>query len=147
MGMFDKISKTLTDAGKTAAEAGKDAAEKAKTFAEVTKLNHQISQCEARMRDAYVSIGKKFYEDNKHISGTDYDDYFVQIANENMSIASLRSQISQLKGIYYCPACGAENAMENIYCCKCGAGGIRPEQPAENEEVDPSDVSVEDIKE
>lgn len=28
MGMFDKISKTLTDAGKTAAEAGKDAAEK-----------------------------------------------------------------------------------------------------------------------
>lgn len=147
MGMFDKISKTLTDAGKTAAEAGKDAAEKAKTFAEITKLNHQISQCESRMRDAYAAIGKKFYEDNKHISGTDYDDYFVQIANENMSIASLRGQISQLKGIYYCPSCGAENSMENIYCCKCGACGGRPVQPDENEVVDPADVSVEDTKE
>ena len=66
MNVFDKIGKTLSDAGKTAAEAGKDAADKAKNFAEVTKLNHQISQCESRMRDVYVEIGKKFYEENKN---------------------------------------------------------------------------------
>lgn len=145
MNVFDKIGKTLSDAGKTAAEAGKDAADKAKNFAEVTKLNHQISQCESRMRDVYVEIGKKFYEENKNNPSEEYEGLFVQIANENMNIANIRAQVSRIKGVIYCPSCGAENSAENIFCCKCGAGGIRPADP-EPETVDPSDIIVEVVK-
>ena len=145
MNVFDKIGKTLSDAGKTAAEAGKDAADKAKNFAEVTKLNHQISQCESRMRDVYVEIGKKFYEENKNNPSEGYEGLFVQIANENMNIANIRAQVSRIKGVIYCPSCGAENSAENIFCCKCGAGGIRPADP-EPETVDPSDITVEVVK-
>lgn len=145
MNVFDKIGKTLSDAGKTAAEAGKDAADKAKNFAEVTKLNHQISQCESRMRDVYVEIGKKFYEENKNNPSEEYEGLFVQIANENMNIANIRAQVSRIKGVIYCPSCGAENSAENIFCCKCGAGGIRPADP-EPETVDPSDITVEAVK-
>ena len=145
MNVFDKIGKTLSDAGKTAAEAGKAAADKAKNFAEVTKLNHQISQCESRMRDVYVEIGKKFYEENKNNPSEEYEGLFVQIANENMNIANIRAQVSRIKGVIYCPSCGAENSAENIFCCKCGAGGIRPADP-EPETVDPSDITVEVVK-
>lgn len=145
MSVFDKIGKTLSDAGKTAAEAGKDAADKAKNFAEVTKLNHQISQCESRMRDVYVEIGKKFYEENKNAPSEEYEGMFVQIANENMNIANIRAQVSRIKGIIYCPSCGAENSAENIFCCRCGAGGIRPAEP-EPETVNPSDITVEVVK-
>lgn len=145
MSVFDKIGKTLSDAGKTAAEAGKDAADKAKNFAEVTKLNHQISQCETRMRDVFVEIGKKFYEENKNSPSEEYEGLFVQIANEHMNIANIRSQVSRIKGVIYCPSCGAENSAENIFCCKCGAGGIRPADP-EPEAVDPSDITVEVVK-
>lgn len=145
MNVFDKIGKTLSDAGKTAAEAGKDAADKAKNFAEVTKLNHQISQCESRMRDVYIEIGKKFYDEHKNAPSEEYEGLFVQIANENMNIANIRAQVSRIKGVIYCPSCGAENSAENIFCCKCGAGGIRPADP-EPETVDPSDITVEVVK-
>ena len=145
MSVFDKIGKTLSDAGKTAAEAGRDAADKAKNFAEVTNLNHQISQCESRMRDVYVEIGKKFYEENKNAPSEEYEGMFVQIANENMNIANIRAQVSRIKGVIYCPSCGAENSADNIFCCKCGAGGIRPAEP-EPETVNPSDITVEVVK-
>ena len=142
---MDKAKDAAEEMVDKAKDMAEDAADKAKNFAEVTKLNHQISQCESRMRDVYVEIGKKFYEENKNNPSEEYEGLFVQIANENMNIANIRAQVSRIKGVIYCPSCGAENSAENIFCCKCGAGGIRPADP-EPETVDPSDITVEVVK-
>ena len=57
MAFLGKIRETVTDTSKMVAQ-------KAKDMAEVTKLSGQISSEESKIKEAYLAIGKRYFEEN-----------------------------------------------------------------------------------
>lgn len=92
-----------TVAGKTRDFAEK-AADKAKDVARIAKLNMELSSEKDNIQNAYLEIGKLYYETRKDAP----DGFFVQLCDEitlaNENISSILSELEDLKtGVYSKP--------------------------------------------
>lgn len=125
MDLFTKFAETITDTGKVVAQ-------KAKDVAEVSKINSQISAEESRINAAYLSIGKRFYEENAGEVLEAYIQDFSVITESKAKIQSLKEQLKQLRGVGKCPQCGAEVPAKSAFCSFCGAKLIVAEPQEEN---------------
>ncbi len=125
MDFFNKLAETITDTSKVVAQ-------KAKDVAEVTKLNNQISIEENRINAAYLSIGKRFYEENAGEVMEAYIQDFSVINESKAKIQDLKAQLIQLRGVCQCPQCNAEVPTTFAFCNFCGAKLIVPEPKEEN---------------
>ncbi len=134
MDVINKLVETLTD-------TGKGVMQKAKDVAEVSKIHNQISVEESRINAAYLSIGKRFYEENAGEVMEAYIQDFSVITESKAKIQSLKEQLKQLKGMYKCPQCGAEVPANSAFCSSCGAKLI-VEEPKEENVVDSEEATA-----
>ncbi len=137
MDFFNKLAETITDTGKVVAQ-------KAKDVAEVSRITNQISVEESRINAAYLSIGKRFYEENAGEVMEAYIQDFSVITESKAKIQSLKEQLKHLKGVFKCPQCGAEVPASSAFCSSCGAKLI-VEEPKEENVVD-AEEPVEETK-
>lgn len=135
MAFFDKFKETVSDTSKMVAQ-------KAKDVAEVTKLNGQISSEEAKIKEAYLAIGKRYFEENMGEISDAYINDFTIINEAKARISELQEQIKTIKGVFACPNCGAEVTTDSAFCSSCGA---KVEAPAPKEEetiVEPTEEAT-----
>ena len=136
MGFFDSLVDTLTD-------TGKGVVKKAKDVTEVTKIAGQISVEENEIKQAYLAIGKKYYEEVQREVAERFIDEFKRIEESKAKISELKERQKELKGIYECPSCGTGVAVDASFCSSCGTKLEHPvkeeteetEQEAEQTEV------------
>lgn len=136
MDFLNKLAETITDTSKVVAQ-------KAKDVAEVSKIHNQISVEENRINAAYLSIGKRFYEENAGEVMEAYINDFSVINESKAKIEQLKEQLIQIKGVYKCPTCSAEVPSTAAFCSVCGAKLIVPE-PKEESIVEPEAEKKED---
>lgn len=118
----DKDMAFFEDLGNTLSAKGKEVAAKAKEMSEVVSLKNQVSTKEKAMNQAYMDIGKKYYESVSGQDGTgNFTAEFATIAEAQMAIADLKKQIQDIKGVQLCDSCGAENEAGKSFCSNCGA--------------------------
>ncbi len=125
MAFLGKIRETVTDTSKMVAQ-------KAKDMAEVTKLSGQISSEESKIKEAYLAIGKRYFEENMGEVSDAYINDFTIINEAKARISELQEQIKTIKGVFSCPNCGAEVTTESVFCSSCGA---KIEAPLHREEA------------
>ena len=138
MDFFNKLAETITDTSKVVAQ-------KAKDVAEVSRINSQISAEESRINAAYLSIGKRFYEENAGEVMEAYIQDFSVINESKAKIQNLKERLKQLKGVCKCHQCGAEVPANSAFCSFCGAKLIVAE-PKEENVVDAEEVQKEEPK-
>jgi len=109
------------DIGKKIAQTGQGAAQKAKNMAETVKLNSMVSDEEKRINNAFIQIGKTYYE----TYGNSPDQLFIQLINgindSKAKIVSYYEQINKIKGIVRCQKCGGEVPYNSLFCSSCGS--------------------------
>lgn len=137
MAFLGKIRETVTDTSKMVAQ-------KAKDMAEVTKLNGQISTEESKIKEAYLAIGKRYFEENMGEVSDAYINDFTIINEAKARISELQEQIKTIKGVFSCPNCGAEVTTESSFCSSCGA---KIEAPLHKEEAPVVEPTEENTKE
>jgi hypothetical protein len=87
----------LKNLGNKIGEVAVDAAEKAKELAEITRLKNEISGEQKKIQQAFIDLGKLYYEDIKDASegpGTGLCDI---IKTAEATIAELESKITSIK--------------------------------------------------
>lgn len=136
MAFLGKIKETVTDTSKMVAQ-------KAKDVAEVTKLNSQISTEEAKIKEAYLAIGKRYFEENMGEVSDAYINDFTIINEAKARISELQEQIKTIKGVFSCPNCGAEVTTESSFCSTCGTKIEAPIQKEEEPIVEPKEEASE----
>lgn len=115
---------------------------KTNTFMEESKCKTYISTLEGEIKDLKLLAGEKSYEAwSKGESTTQgIEELFVQIKDKYQEIAAQEEKIEQLAqeekqifgtqnaasrehenaDVVYCSQCGAQNAGNYKFCCKCG---------------------------
>lgn len=114
MAFFDKISRSVTDAGqKTIA--------KTKEFADTSRLNSMISEQEKIVVNQYYQIGKLYYSEHRN----DYEEIYAGMINiiteAEERIQNYKTQIQDIKGVRRCENCGAEVPLGDAFCSSCGS--------------------------
>lgn len=128
MDFFNELAETIKDTSKAVKQNAKDAAK-------IAKINNQIKNEESRINAAYLSIGKRFYEENAGEVMEDYIQDFSVINESKAKIQNLKVQLIQLKGVCSCPQCNAEVPASFTFCNFCGAKLV-VEEPKEENVVD-----------
>jgi membrane protease subunit (stomatin/prohibitin family) len=123
MAFFDEV-------GKKIAQTSQGVAQKTKNMAETVKLNGMISDEEKRISNAFLQIGKTYYE----TYGGNPDQLFAQliagINDSKAKIGSYQEQVKQLKGIVRCSKCGGEVPYGAPFCSSCGVTmNVAPSAP------------------
>lgn len=106
---FDKLGEALRNGGKTVGE-------KISGAVDIAKLNFEIKKNENLLQQKFIELGKKYYEEHKE----DQPEEFTVIDAAKRQIASLKNQISELKGEKVCKNCGTINTQDSDFCKKCG---------------------------
>lgn len=129
MAIFDDI---MDKARQMADFAGKKTSE----AVGISKLKLQAVQINSTMQSTYERIGELIYEQEK--TGTDnYDLVAVCISEIDSLLVELNEindRIADLKNAVRCPACGAANPENALYCAKCG-GRLAHDTPGAKEVV------------
>lgn len=114
MAFLEELGKTLTDKGKVAAK-------KAKDITEALQLRAQVSSEKDKINDAYIKLGKAYYDKHRVADEEDFESEFETIRAGLMKIAELEDQICELEGNRACAECGAKLEKGSLFCNKCGA--------------------------
>lgn len=113
MGLFDDLSRKVTDAGQKTVQ-------KTKELSEIARINSLINQEENKINNTYFQIGKLYVS----IHGRDNEEEFVGMVNNVLEmeqrVQNYRREIQNLKGVTRCPQCGAEVQNGVAFCSTCG---------------------------
>ena len=107
--------------GKKIKQTGQDVTQKTKVTTETFKLNNMISDEEKSINNAYMQIGKTYYESFKENPDQLFSGKIDEINYSLKKIAEYTVRINQLKGVFFCPNCGTENTSEAAFCSSCGS--------------------------
>lgn len=129
MAFFEQLGKRLTD-------AGQGVAQQTKNFTVVTRLNGTISEKERKISQLYSSIGESYYERHRNDSRSEELQKIEEINILFTEIAQCREEIKQIKGGVKCPHCGAEVALNSVFCNSCGTKILQAVETAEPVEVE-----------
>lgn len=106
---FDKLGDGL-------ATGTKFVGDKAKEIGNAANLQLEIHRNEVILNEEYAKLGRKYYEEHK---GED-PAAFQTIEATKRNLAHLKKQLSGVKKVVVCKACGAENPEGSAFCNKCG---------------------------
>lgn len=132
MSFLDDISRSIADAGQSTFQKGKE-------IADVAKLNGMIGEEERKITNVKLEIGKLYVEKFGDNPDPVFNELFACIKESNDKIESYKQQLQVVKGIKTCVSCGAEIAIDSVFCATCGT-----KQPEIENTVDP--VNVDTIK-
>lgn len=106
---FDKIGEALRSGGKAVGD-------KISGVVDIAKLNLEIRKNENLLEQKFIELGKKYYDEHKE----ETPEEFTVIDAAKRQIASLKKQISELKGEKVCKKCGTVNSQDSDFCKRCG---------------------------
>lgn len=114
MGIFEKVSDSLTGMGKNISSSTQQ-------FVNEAKLQAAVREKKNTINEALLNLGKAYY--TAHVDDTEgeFIGTIEAIRAENKEIEELKKQISDLHGKSICPKCGAEIEKDAAFCPKCGA--------------------------
>ena len=124
---FDKLGKTLS-------QAGKEVSEKVKETAGMVQLRQKAAAAEAEAEELFREIGRLFYEQHREEAGEDLADLIAGVDEAKSKAAAVKAQIARIRGTKICPECGAEIEYTALYCSHCGTLVPIPEEPEEEPE-------------
>jgi ribosomal protein L40E len=113
MDFFNAIGDAITSA---ASELG----EKTKEVTDSAKLQFEMKAKEDLKKEAFIEIGRKFYEGNKDAIPEDMVDLFNKVDEADARINAIKEELSNIKGETVCPKCEARVAVGASFCPKCG---------------------------
>lgn len=106
------------------------AGNKAQEMAELTKLRLQAAQLRSDLDANYLKMGEIVYELKK--ADTENEDLIAmciaEIDAQHKELEELNQKIDDLKNEVKCPECMASNPKEALYCSRCGAALIHPQE-------------------
>lgn len=114
MAFFEELGKTLSD-------KGKEAAKKAKDITEALQLKSQLSAEKEKINQAYVKLGKAYYDSHLSSDEEKFAGEFETIRAGLMKMAELEDEICELEGSRVCAECGAKIEKGALFCSRCGA--------------------------
>ncbi len=85
------------DLGNKIGEVAGDAAEKAKDLAEITKLKNEISGEQKKIQQAFIDLGKLYFEEIKDANEGPGVEFCGVIKAAQEAIAELEAKIEQVK--------------------------------------------------
>ncbi|MCM1187825.1 MAG: zinc ribbon domain-containing protein [bacterium] len=109
------------DLGKKLSLAGQSAVQKTKEVADLAKWNSYIYDEEKKINNNYLEIGKLYVSLHADGHETEYDGMIAAIRESEEKIREYRQQITDIKGTVACPKCGAQVAVNAVFCSSCGA--------------------------
>ena len=136
MAFFDKLGETISTTSRAAAH-------KTREVADLAKLSSQASQLEGKIKSWYQVIGEKVYQSEKDQDHSGMEAEFDMITEAFAEIGRIKKQIADIRGVKYCPECGAEVSKDSAFCNKCGAK-VEEAEAVPEEEGAAADV-VEDV--
>lgn len=113
MAFFDNIGKKISDLGQGAMTKTRDLAYSARTSA-------AISDEERKINSYYSQLGRLYYAKCAGSADGEFLNIVNMIKDSNRRIEELRAENRARKGLVKCPQCGAENAVDSLFCCACG---------------------------
>ena len=116
MDFFEKLGKTLNDAGEATVN-------KTKELSAVAKINSRIAQQDKLQSDMYKKIGKMYFDAHNEAGDFDpgYAESFETLRQSMITEEELKAELLVAKGITICPSCKAENPIAAAFCSSCGA--------------------------
>lgn len=115
----------LGELGKTLSDTGKEVATKAKALTEAIQLRTQISSEKSKLDEAYLAIGKRYFE--LHPIGEEVFSREYDIIRAGLTrIAAMEEELCQTEGTRMCAECGAKVPKDSAFCGKCGAAMAVP---------------------
>ncbi len=128
MGFMDKFKDFADKAGDSVMKGVKSASDGAKKLQEKSNLKREISNLETGIKDAYIEIGKRYF--NANPDSQEFIELYQVINDNTAKIGSLKDQLAAMDDKAACPSCGASIAKDAKFCDKCGA---KIEIPAETQ--------------
>ena len=110
MGVFDNLTKAVTDAGN-----------KTKDISETMRINSMISQNTNKIKNLYTKIGENYWNLHKDAPEEALADLVAEINQLEITNMEHKKKIELLKGVKICKACGAEISSNSLFCNNCGA--------------------------
>lgn len=119
MDFFSKLGDTIS-------ATGKDVSKKARDLTGLAKLNMDIRAKEEYILRQYQEIGRQYFQQHSEDAEPQFPEIaLIKEALEEIEV--LKSEITDLKGLKKCPACGAALNIDDAFCNKCGAKCEEPE--------------------
>lgn len=125
MGFLDElIASAKTVVGKAEKQTDK--------VVELSKLKYQSAQLSSELKSLYEKLGCAVYAmmNNEYENKELVDSLADEITEVRAALAVVNEKIDEQMNRRFCPACGAQNVKEAVFCMKCGT---RMEPEAEEE--------------
>lgn len=120
MAFYDDLNKMVSNAKR-----------KTKDITDSAKINSAISEEEKKINAVYYQIGKLYASLHPSDYEQDFNGMMAQVAEIEAKLASYRQQLQQIKGVKRCEKCGADVAMNSVFCPGCGSEMPRNENGEE----------------
>lgn len=114
MGIFDKLSETVTGVVRQATDS-------TKTFADKNRIRRDLGAMENELRNRFRDIGEKYYQETRETPAPEYKELFDAIVELQASLAAKQRELEELDGTVACPNCGRHIARDSHFCPNCGA--------------------------
>ena len=117
MGILDNVFESV---GKTINDASQSVVNKSKEFSDISKLNSLINEEQRKIEGLYSLIGKKYFELHPDSTEEGIGEMVSSIKASLAQLDTYRENLQILKGVRVCPHCGAEIALNAMFCSSCG---------------------------
>lgn len=114
MAFFDKVGETLTN-------FGNDVSNKTKSMMDISNYTNQLKTCQKTLNDNYLELGKFYFVKYRDTPDPEAEALFTNIREAQQAISHLNDAIRQSKGVKICSNCGAEVALNGLFCQSCGS--------------------------
>lgn len=116
MSFLENITKKVGDAAQLAAK-------KSGELVEITKINLSIGNEEDKIRDLYIEIGKKVFDNysSNNEFPEEYKELCISIEERKKTIQELKAKILELRNVRLCISCNNEIDNGSTFCPNCGA--------------------------
>jgi hypothetical protein len=106
--------------GKKVKQIGKDTVEEVQKLNEVRQLNGKVNDTKKQIKNLYLEIGKKLYEQYKEAPFDGFESEIQAISEKYVEMEQLKDQVRKVKGVVLCPCCNMEVAKGERFCSNCG---------------------------
>lgn len=87
---------------------------------EIQQADHNCSEAESAANTAMLALGKKYYEENKENSASEYAEQISEVTACLKKESLWKQYRLTLEGKMKCEKCGAIITSDSAFCNKCG---------------------------
>lgn len=132
MDFLNKIGEKAGEAFQTVKES--ELTQKAKNYAGIPGLSIQVGKQESIIKQAYETIGEKYFNLHKEEEDSEFAEQFAIIKEAQEKIGALKAEIDEKKGASQaacdadvveihtklCPECNKAVPNDAVFCSTCG---------------------------